>query len=88
LPTTPNNLSATVNGTAVSLAWSPVDAAADYVLHIGTMPSGSDVLLVNTSESSHALEQMQPGTLYVSVRSHNWCGTSDASEPVAFTVKS
>jgi hypothetical protein len=86
VPSAPDDLSAAVTGAAVSLAWSPVDAALDYVLLIGRTPSASDILLTNTSESHHNLEQMEPGTLFARVHAHNWCGTSEASKPITFTV--
>jgi hypothetical protein len=75
-----------VNGTAVNLAWSPVDEADDYVVQVGSTPMTSDILFTNTVEAHQDLERVDPGTHYARVYSHNWCGTSSSSLPVSFTT--
>ena len=86
VPNVPDDLSASVTGSAVSLAWSPVNDATDYVVVVGSTPSGSDILMTNTTEASYTLEGVEPGTRFARVHAHNWCGTSDSSGAVAFTV--
>jgi len=86
VPAAPGNLSATVTGAVVSLTWSRVNDAADYVVLVGNTPSGSDILLTNTTVTSHTLESVEPGTHFARVHAHNWCGTSESSEAVAFTI--
>jgi len=86
VPNAPDDLSVKVTGTAVNLSWSPVNDASDYVVLVGTTPSGSDILLTNTTEASYTLEGVEPGTHFARVLTHNWCGTSESLDAVAFTV--
>ena len=87
IPGTPSHLSADVEGSTVSLSWSSVDDASDYVVLVGWTPMTSETVLTNTSESHHSIDDLPSGTHYARVHAHNWCGTSDASEPIAFTVQ-
>jgi hypothetical protein len=87
VPGAPNNLTADVTGNSVSLAWSSVGDAADYVVLVGWTPSSSETVLTNTLEARHSLANLASGTHYARVHAHNWCGTSDASDPISFTVE-
>lgn len=87
VPSAPSNLSADVTGSSVSLSWSSVDDASDYVVLVGWTPLSSETVLTNTSESRHAIDQLPSGTHYARVHAHNWCGTSVPSEPLTFTVQ-
>lgn len=87
VPAVPANLSAEVNGATVSLSWSAVRDATDYVVLVGWSPSSSETVLTNTSVAHHAIENIAPGTHFVRVHAHNWCGTSDASAAVEFSVE-
>lgn len=87
VPGAPANLSAEVAGASVDLSWSEVGDAADYVVVIGRTPSSSETLLTNTAEAHHWIEGIATGTHYARVHAHNWCGTSESSEPIAFTVQ-
>jgi hypothetical protein len=86
-PSAPSNLSANVNGSSVSLSWSSVDEATDYVVLVGWTPMGSETVLTNTSESHHSIDQLPSGTHYARVHAHNWCGTSESSTPAQFTIR-
>jgi hypothetical protein len=86
VPAAPGNLTATITGAAVSLAWLQVGDATDYVVLVGSTPSSSDTALTNTTEASHTLESVGSGTHFARVHAHNWCGTGEASDPVAFTI--
>ena len=86
VPGAPDNLSADVTGNSVSLAWSAVGGASDYVVLVGWTPASSDTVLTNTADTRHAVADLAPGTHFARVRAHNWCGTSDASDPVSFTI--
>jgi hypothetical protein len=86
VPSSPGDLSVTVTGAAVSLTWSAVRDASDYVVLIGNTPDSSDVLLTNTTDVAASLESVEPGTHFARVHAHNWCGTSDSSDAVAFTI--
>lgn len=88
VPAVPSDLSATVSGNSVSLSWSAVSEAADYVVAVGRTPSSfDDTLMTNTPQLSYALDEMTPGTHFARVHAHNWCGSSDASDPVEFTIQ-
>ena len=87
VPGAPDKLSADVTGTSVSLSWSAVGDASDYVVLVGWAPASSETALTNTLELHHSIDDLPRGTHFAQVHSHNWCGTSAASEPVTFTVQ-
>lgn len=87
VPSAPGNLTADITGSSVSLSWSSVDDASDYVVLVGWTPMSAETVLTNTSESRHSIDQLPSGTHYARVHAHNWCGTSVASEPLTFTVQ-
>ena len=86
VPGAPGDLSADVTGASVSLSWSAVDDATDYVVVVGHTPASSETVLTNTSEAHHWIESIPVGTHFAHVHAHNWCGTSASSEAIAFTV--
>jgi hypothetical protein len=88
VPGVPDNLSAEVIGASVSLSWSAVSDATDYVVLVGGTPVSSETVLTNTSEAYHWIESIPMGTHFARVHAHNWCGTSEASQAVAFSVES
>ena len=88
VPAVPRNLSASVTGDNVTLSWSPVGDATDYVVIVGNTPASSDTLMTGTSETYYSVEEMNPGTHFARVHAHNWCGSSEASQPVEFTTRS
>jgi hypothetical protein len=87
VPATPAGMSADVSGTSVNLSWSAVGDATDYVVLVGRTPLSSESVLTNTSESHHWIERVDAGTHFARVLSHNWCGTSESSEPISFTIE-
>jgi hypothetical protein len=88
VPAVPDNLSAEVTGASVSLSWSAVGDATDYVVLVGGTPVSSETVLTNTSEAHHWIGSIPMGTHFARVHAHNWCGTSEASKAVAFSVES
>jgi hypothetical protein len=88
VPDVPRDLSATVSGSSVSLSWSAVGDATDYVVAVGKTPSSfDDTLMTSTPDLSYAIEDMTPGTHFARVHAHNWCGSSDASDAAEFTIQ-
>jgi hypothetical protein len=87
VPDAPSDLTADVTGSSVSLSWSDVSDASDYVVLVGRTANSADTLLTNTSTSSHWIEDVPPGRHFARVHAHNWCGTSESSLPIAFTVR-
>ncbi len=86
VPGTPDNLSANVTGNAVTLAWSSVSDASDYVVLVGSTPTSSDTVLTNTADVQHSIDGLGTGTHFARVHAHNWCGTSESSKPISFRV--
>ncbi len=86
VPGAPDNLSVDVAGNTVSLSWSRVRDAVDYVVLVGWTASSSETVLTNTSDTSHSMVDLPPGTHVARVHAHNWCGTSESSEPFSFRV--
>src|SRR4029078_6958893 len=71
VPGTPDNLSADVTGTTVSLSWSAVGGASDYVVLVGWTPSSSETELTNTPDAHHTIDDLPRGTHYARVHAHN-----------------
>lgn len=88
VPGVPDDLSVEVIGASISLSWSAVSDATDYVVLVGGTPVSSETVLTNTSEAHHWIESIPMGTHFARVHAHNWCGTSEASQAVAFSVES
>jgi hypothetical protein len=86
LPGAPGDLTADVIGSSVSLAWSEVGEASDYVVLIGWTPTTAETLLTNASTPHHAADDIPSGTHFARVHAHNWCGTSEPSDAITFTV--
>jgi fibronectin type III domain protein len=86
LPDPPSALSAAFSASAVSLTWSASRYAVDYVVLVGTAPGASNVELTSTTQPDYQLEGLTAGAYYAQVRSHNWCGTSEPSSEIEFSV--
>ena len=86
VPGAPDNLSADMTGNTVNLSWSAVGDASDYVVLVGWTPGSAETALTNTSETHHSIDDLPRGTHFARVHAHNWCGTSESSEPISFQV--
>jgi len=86
VPGAPHNVSADVTGTSVTLAWSAVGDASDYVVLIGSTPTSSDSVFTNTADVQHSIDGLSEGTHFARVHAHNWCGTSEPSSAISFRV--
>lgn len=89
-PGAPEDLTATANGSAVTIAWSaPVTggAAIRYVLEAGTGPGLSDIGTVPTMALSLGANGVPPGTYFLRVRAVNAAGTGAASAEVQLVVQ-
>jgi len=86
VPGAPHNVSADVTGSSVTLAWSAVSDASDYVVLVGSTPTRSETAFTNTADVQHSIDGLEPGTHFARVLAHNWCGTSDSSESISFRV--
>ena len=86
VPGAPGSLSADVTGSIVTLSWSAVGDATDYVVLVGRTPASTETVLTNTPDTFHLMAGLATGTHFARVHAHNWCGTSEASDPISFTV--
>ena len=86
VPGAPGNLAASVNGTRVMLTWSAVSGAADYVIAVGSTSGALNLLRTNTTQTNYSWTGAPVGMHYARVEARNACGTSRASNEVAYTV--
>jgi hypothetical protein len=87
VPSAPGNLQVTsVVGTNVSLGWSGVSGATEYLVLVGSTSGNSDELFTNTTQTAYSYGGVKPGKHYARVQSKNACGTSGSSNQVEYTV--
>jgi hypothetical protein len=81
----PANLRVGTQGTVVTLQWNSVNGATEYLVLVGTAPSGSDRVSTNTTNISYTWTA-SPGRQYARVQAK--CGGSfgSSSNEVEFTV--
>jgi hypothetical protein len=87
VPGAPDHLSADVTGSTVTLSWSTVGDASDYVVLVGWTNSSAETELTNTPDVHHTIEDLPRGTHFARVHAHNWCGTSESSEAISFRIE-
>jgi len=81
-PTPPSALSASWNGTVVTLSWAPSAGAASYVIEAGSAPGTSDIGSFSVGAATSYSADIQPGTYYVRVRAANVGGLSGPSNEI------
>jgi hypothetical protein len=85
-PTAPINVVAQVApGRFVTLSWTPVGEATDYLVEAGSFSGGADLALIPTPAPSLA-GVVPAGTYFVRVRARNACGASATSSEVVVQV--
>jgi hypothetical protein len=87
-PTAPTNVTATVSGQLVTLAWrASASAVTSYIIEAGSFSGGIDIAQFATGNASTSLAAVaSQGTYFVRVRARNACGASGASNEVIVTV--
>lgn len=82
----PANVRAAVNGSLVTLSWSPSTGceAPSYVVNVGSAPGRSDLAIVNIGASSTLSAHAPAGTYYVQVVAIS--GEGRAASPTATVV--
>lgn len=87
-PYRPTGLTATVQGTTVTLSWRAATGAASYIVDAGTAHTLSDILQfpTGTSATSFTTTGVPDGNYYVRVRASGAAGTSGPSNEVTVTV--
>lgn len=90
-PNQPTNLVAIVNGSTVTLGWSPSSGAnaTSYVVEAGSASGLADLANFDTGVSTATTQAngVGRGTYYVRVRGKNACGASSASAEVMVVVR-
>ena len=76
-----------LQGTTVTLAWSPVSGATEYLVLVGSTSGDSDELSTNTSQPTYTYGGVKPGRHYARVQAKNACGTSGSSNQVEYSVQ-
>ena len=86
LPSAPANLQvASMTGSTVELAWSPVAGATSYSVMVGTTPGGTDVLFNESSKASFRFTAPD-GRSYARVEASTACGHGPATGSISFVV--
>jgi hypothetical protein len=86
VPPPPSNLSFSVAGSIVSLSWTAVSGAIDYVIEAGSAPGVSDLFNAPVGSQTTFVTPAPPGRYYVRVRARNPSGLSPTSNEVIVVV--
>jgi hypothetical protein len=81
-------LTASSNGSTVSLSWTAVASATSYVVDAGSAPGAANVYSGNVGAATQLSAAVNSGTYYVRIRAANAAGLGPASNEVAVTVTS
>jgi hypothetical protein len=88
-PNAPQSLTATVNGSTVTLTWiapSTGSAPTGYVVVAALSPNGTPIAMLPVSNTTLVVPAVPNGVYYVHVRAVNIEGTSNASNEVIVVV--
>ena len=86
-PLPPTALTTSLNGTALTLAWTaPADAVTSYRLLAGTATGLSDAATLALGPQTSISGAVPGGTFFTRVTATNACGTSGPSGEVFFTI--
>jgi hypothetical protein len=81
----PANLTVAVNGSSVTLSWSGVNGANEYLVLVGTTSGNSDKLFTNTTQTSYTWT-VGSGVYYARIQAKNGSVTSGSSNEVSFAI--
>ena len=88
-PGAPGGLTGTLNGSSVSLSWSPPAGgcgATSYRVVAGSSSGGQNVAVIDTGSTSHTVPNVPAGTYYIRVHALNEWGISGASNEINGTI--
>ena len=85
VPGVPGAPAASVNGSSVTLSWTPGSGATSHVFEAGSVPEQADLLSTVVSTTTLGAEA-PPGLYHVRTRGRNACGTSAASPDTIVAV--
>ncbi len=86
-PGAPRELAASLAGRDVTLSWTNVGNASNFVLDIGLAPGRTDLTFSIGATSPVTIPNAPPGTYYLRVRGTNAFGVSRPSNEVAIVVR-
>jgi hypothetical protein len=87
VPGAPEGLTATLNGSTVTLRWAPgAGLATGYVVEAGSAPGAIDVARASVAATSIVASAVPNGVYYVRVRAANASGVSAPSQEIAVNV--
>jgi glucose/arabinose dehydrogenase len=91
-PAAPENFSAVVSGSTVTVSWSPPlsgTTPSAYQLEAGSVSGGADLAVVQTAgpQTTLTFPDIPPGLYYARVRGLSGAGAGDASNEVAVMVR-
>ena len=81
----PANLTVAVNGGSVTLTWSGVNGASEYLVLVGTTSGSSDKLFTNTTQTSYSWT-VGSGVYYARIQAKSGSVTSGSSNEVSFAI--
>jgi len=85
-PGAPRDLAAAVAGSSVTVSWTNVGGASDFVLAAGSAPGRTDLSAVIGAEPFAGFTGVPPGTYYVRVRGVNEAGGGRTSAEMKVVV--
>ena len=87
-PGAPTGLSATVNGSLVTLTWAAGAGSApqSHTVEVGYSPGATDLAFDTGSAATSVSANAPPATYYVRVRAQNGCGPSGVSNQIVVVV--
>ena len=81
-PAAPSGLTSSGSGSTVTLQWTGVSGATDYILEAGTGPGLANIGALRLGNVTQFSTSAPPGTYYVRVRAANGAGVGAASNEV------
>jgi hypothetical protein len=81
----PTNLTVAANGSVVTLSWTGVSGANEYLVLVGTTSGNSDKLFTNTTKTDYTWT-VGSGRYYARVQAKNGNVTSGSSNEVTFAI--
>jgi hypothetical protein len=81
----PTNLTVAANGGVVTLSWTGVSGANEYLVLVGTTSGNSDKLFTNTTKTDYTWT-VGSGRYYARVQAKNGNVTSGSSNEVTFAI--
>ncbi len=90
VPGAPSNLTASADGSTVTISWNPPasgDTPTAYILEVGSFSGGTDILVSNVGLGNPLIaENVQPLTAYLAMRATSSAGTGGRSNEVLLVV--